>query len=52
MKTTDVKDYIDYYVKIYPNNREHCLNVLSNIYPELTREELIRLIKLYKDEQK
>lgn len=49
---TTPQDYVTHYFNLYPNNKEHCLNVLQAIYPELNREELIALIKIYKDEQK
>lgn len=47
---TTPQDYVTHYFNLYPNNKEHCLNVLKAIYPELNREELIELIKIYKDE--
>jgi hypothetical protein len=48
---TTPQDYVTHYFNLYPNNREHCLNVLGAIYPDLNREELIELIELHKNGQ-
>jgi hypothetical protein len=46
---TTPQDYVTHYFNIYPNNKEHCLNVLQAIYPDLSKKDLVELIKLYKN---